>query len=259
MTATRSGSGASAMGRRRAVEQREHGFQLGAQVLDGLRRQRPPGLRLELSGASILLDLGPGSLDRVLLGVEQMLHQHDELDLAPLVHAIPRAVLGGIQEAKLALPVAQHVRLQIGELADFADRKELLHRMRRAHRHCSGLGARSIRSAIACRGVLPANRIALTSRAIGSSTPCRSPSATAVRAVVTPSATVLRLARISSSRRPCPSSTPSVRLRESAPVAVSTRSPRPASPAKVSGSAPMVTPRRVSSASPRVMRAARGL
>src|SRR5574342_508220 len=101
MTAMRSVSGASAMGRRRAVEQREHGFQLGAQVLDGLRRQRPPGLRLELSGASILLNLGPGTLDRVLLGVEQMLHQHDQLDLAPLVHAIPRAVLGRSEERRV--------------------------------------------------------------------------------------------------------------------------------------------------------------
>ena len=33
------------------------------------------------------------------------------LDLATLVHTIPGAVLGGIQESKLAFPVAQHVRL----------------------------------------------------------------------------------------------------------------------------------------------------
>ena len=40
---------------------------------------------------------------------------------------------------------------------------------------------------------------------------------------------------------------------------VATRSPRPARPAKVRGSAPMAVPRRVISARPRVMREARVL
>src|SRR5207237_6793378 len=94
------------------------------------------------------------------------------------------AVLGGIEEAELALPVAQHVRLEIGELAHFTDRKELLDRLRRAHRppHCSGLRSRSIRSATALPGDLLWNSTAATSRPIGGSTPSRSPTVTAGRA-----------------------------------------------------------------------------
>jgi len=83
------------------------------------------------------------------LGVQQVLHEHDQLDLATLVHAITRAVLGGIQEAELTLPVAQHVRLQVGKLADLPDREELLNRLsRRAAAHQrSAFSSRSIRFA----------------------------------------------------------------------------------------------------------------
>ena len=52
---------------------------------------------------------------------------------------------------------------------------------------------------------------------------------------------------------------PTRRLRESAPVQVSIRSPMPASPIRVLGWAPMATARRVISARPRVTRAARAL
>src|SRR6267378_1871656 len=104
--------------------------------------------RLELAGATILLDLLARAFDRVFLGVQQVLHEHDQLDLATLVHAIARAVLGGIQEAELTLPVAQHVRLQVGKLADLPDREELLKRLsRRAAAHQrSAFSSRSIRS-----------------------------------------------------------------------------------------------------------------
>src|SRR6267143_3828662 len=129
-------------------EDAEHRLELGAELLDGFRRQRTPRFRLELAGATILLDLLTRAFDRVFLGVQQMLHQHDQLDLATLVHAIARAVLGGIQEAELALPVAQHVRLQVGELADLADREELLNRLggRAAAHQRSAFSSRSIRS-----------------------------------------------------------------------------------------------------------------
>src|SRR5438445_188121 len=82
----------------------------------------------------------------------------------PPLDAIPRPVLGRIKEAELALPVPQHVRLEIGELADLADREELLYRMRRAHLpppppppHCSGFSSRSIKSTRARWGDLPSN------------------------------------------------------------------------------------------------------
>src|SRR5437667_135219 len=128
------------------LEQGEDRLELDAQVLDRLGRQRATRLRLELPAAPILLDLLARALDRVFLRIEQVLHQHDQLDLAPLVHAVAGAVLGGVQEAKLAFPVPQHVRLQIGELTHFADRKELLHGMGGAHRQCSGLSSRSIKA-----------------------------------------------------------------------------------------------------------------
>src|SRR3989441_8599067 len=87
-----------------------------------------------------------------------MLHQHDQLDLAPLIHPVAGPVLGGVQEAELALPVPQHVRLQVGELTHLADREELLNGMGDAHRQCSGLSSRSIRSATAWLGDLRLKR-----------------------------------------------------------------------------------------------------
>src|SRR5437016_6506119 len=175
-TATpRRGGGSARPGIRRGApfEDGEDGLELGAQVFDRLGRERAPCLRLELTRATILLDLLASALDGVLLRVEQVLDQHDQLDLAPLVHAVAGAVLGGVQKAELAFPVAQHVRLQIGELAHLADRKEFLDGLRRAHPppHCSGFKSRSIRSATALPGDLPWNSTAATSRAIGSSTP----------------------------------------------------------------------------------------
>src|SRR5712664_929602 len=246
-------------------EDAEHRLELGAELLDGFGGQRTPRFGLELAGAAVLLDLLARAFDRVFLGVQQVLHEHDQLDLAPLVHAIARAVLGGIEEAELALPVAQYVRLQVGELADFADREELLNWLgRRAAGHRpppspSALSSRSIRSLTAWRGDLFLNSTLATSRAIGRSTPWRSPKATAVRVVLTPSTTAGLPASACSSVLPCPSATPSVRLRDRAPVAVRIRSPIPARPANVIGWAPSVTPRRVISARPRVIRAARVL
>src|SRR2546425_963876 len=248
MTTATARSARPGIGRSVPLENGENGFELGAQVLDGLGRERPARLRLQVPAAPILLDLLARPLDRVFLGVEQMLHQHDQLDLAPLIHPVAGPVLGGVQEAELALPVPQHVRLQVGELTHLADREELLNGMGDAHRQCSGLSSRSIRSATAWLGDLRLKRTSATSRAIGSSTPCRSASVTAERAVFTPSTTAARPASASSSRFPSPSSTPSWWLRDRGPVAVRMRSPIPASPAKVDGSAPSATPNRVISA-----------
>src|ERR1044072_5497964 len=91
-------------------ENTEHGLQLGAELLDGFGGERAARLGLQLAGTAILLDLLTRPFDRVLLRVEHMLHQHDELDLAPLINAIARAVLGGIQEPELTLPVPQQDR-----------------------------------------------------------------------------------------------------------------------------------------------------
>src|SRR5437867_4551885 len=259
MTTATARSARPGIGRSVPLENGEKGFELGAQVLDGLGRERAACLRLQVPAAPILLDLLARPFDRVFLGVEQMLHQHDQLDLAPLIHPVAGPVLGGVQEAELALPVPQHVRLQVGELTHLADREELLNGMGDAHRQCSGLSSRSMRSETAWLGDFRLKRTSATWRAIGSSTPCCSASVTAERAVFTPSTTAARPASASSSRFPSPSSTPSWWLRDRGPVAVSMRSPIPASPANVAGSAPSATPNRVISASPRVIRAARVL
>ena len=75
--------------------------------------------------------------------------------------------------------------------------------------------------------------------------------------VRTPSATVRVDASASRRLVPRPMARPSARFRLCVPVAVSTRSPSPASPAKVRAEAPSATPSRAISASPRVTSAAR--
>src|SRR6266704_281031 len=76
-------------------ENAEDRLELGAELLDGFGGEGAPRLRLELAGAAILLDLLPGAFDRVFLGVQQMLNEKNQLDLAPLIHAMARAVRGG--------------------------------------------------------------------------------------------------------------------------------------------------------------------
>ena len=74
--------------------------------------------------------------------------QHDQLDLAALVDAIAGAVLRRIEEPELALPVAQDVRLEIGECADLSDGKEFLDRLVGGHQSCSGRSSRAISAVI---------------------------------------------------------------------------------------------------------------
>src|SRR5579875_1451877 len=93
----------------------------------------------------------------------------------------------------------------------------------------------------------------------GVSTPSRRASASAARAVVTPSATCGLPASTSARCSPRPSASPTVRLRLKSAVQVRTRSPMPARPMSVTGFAPRRTASRVISASPRVMSAARAL
>src|SRR5688500_9158217 len=187
-----------------------------------------------------------------------MLHVLDELDLLALVDAIPGPVLGRIEKAELALPIPEHVLLQPGQLADLANGEELLDGLIR-HSSRSALSSRCISPAMASAGGCDSNSTRCTASAIGIVTATRAARATVLRALRTPSAMVSVPVRISCSERPFPTSTPTARLRLRAPVQVSTRSPIPASPAKVSCRAPNATPSRVVSASPRVMSAAREL
>ena len=132
-----------------------HRLQLRPRLRRHLRLERLPRAGPQLAGAAVLVDPLARAVDGELLGVEQVLHQHDQLHFPALVHPVARPVLGRVEEAELALPVAQHVRLEIGQRADLADRVELLDRLGSGHRHCSDLSSRVISSATpraaACR------------------------------------------------------------------------------------------------------------
>src|SRR6266576_2515297 len=98
----------------------------------------------------MVVQLLSGAVDRVLLGVEQMLDEKNQLDLLALIDAIPRSVLRRNEKAKLTLPVAQDVRLETGEIADLANREELLNGIGRvAHASCSERSSRVISSCAA--------------------------------------------------------------------------------------------------------------
>src|SRR5687768_11122377 len=98
-----------------------------------------------------------------------MLHEQDELDLLALVNAIPRSILGGIQELELAFPIAQDMRLEIRDLTDLPDGKKLLDRLG-AHSSCSARRSRAISSGTACLAGCPSKRMRYTIVAIGIST-----------------------------------------------------------------------------------------
>src|SRR5262249_11171851 len=110
--------------------------------------------RLEVPALAVLVDFLPRTFDRVLLVVQEVLHEHDHLDLAPLVDAIARPVLHRTKKPELALPVTKHVGLEAGEIADLADREELLDGFGRwTHRSCSARSSRAMSSGTASRAV----------------------------------------------------------------------------------------------------------
>src|SRR5438128_7640378 len=92
----------------------------------------------------MLLHLLPRAFDRVLLAVQQVLHQQHQLDLLPLVHAISRPILGRIEKLELAFPIAKDVWLEVGDLTDLANRVELLNRFGCAHASCSARSPRAL-------------------------------------------------------------------------------------------------------------------
>ena len=72
-------------------------------MLDGfkcLERERSARGLAQLTALAMLVHFLPRALDGVLLGVQQVLHEQDQLDLAPLVDAVARTVLRGIEEAE---------------------------------------------------------------------------------------------------------------------------------------------------------------
>ena len=138
------------------IERANDALEIVLERIDGALFERCACRGLQRSILSILVHPSAGAFDGVLVHVQKLLHEHYQLHLAPLVHTVAGAVLRRMQKAELAFPVAKHMRLEIGEIAHVADRKELtdwygghdfsLHSSR------SGRGSRFIRSTIASRG-----------------------------------------------------------------------------------------------------------
>src|SRR4051812_26473796 len=209
---TRNRISAPVLRRRVGREGAHERLEVRLQRLEGLKGQRSARGTPQLPPLPLLVHLLPSALDGVLLRVEEMLHEQDQLHLAPLVHAVARTILGRIEEAELALPVPQHVGLEIGQLAHLADAEELLHGLRGAHASCSARSSRAISSVTPRCAERPSKSTRYTMDTIGISTPSRSASASALFVVPTPSATVSFPASAASSVAPSPTAMPTARL-----------------------------------------------
>jgi len=130
-------------------EDAEHRLELGAELLDGSVASARRASGLSSPERRILLDL----LARAFRSCISRCYSKCFTSMISSISRrwytrLPERFLAGIQEAELTLPVAQHVRLQVGKLADLPDREELLNRLsRRAAAHQrSAFSSRSIRS-----------------------------------------------------------------------------------------------------------------
>jgi hypothetical protein len=81
----------------------------------GLRRDRALFVVAESAQA------GSGPFDRVALVVQQVANLEQQLDVAPLVEALLRAGLLGLDRLELGLPVAKDVGLDAAQTRRFAD------------------------------------------------------------------------------------------------------------------------------------------
>src|SRR4030095_3821753 len=117
----------------------------------------------------------------------------------------------------------------------------------------SGFAARDMRLRSTSSGGTPSCTTATTCSTIATSTPWARASWRIDSHDFTPSATCRVLATISATLWPRPSFSPKVRFLDNGEEQVATRSPSPASPEKVYGSAPNAAPSRAVSASPLVI------
>src|SRR5207247_659549 len=72
-------------------------------------------------GARAVAQAAFGAGDGVALGVEEAPDLEQRLDVLAAVEAMPGARLAGPQDAELALPVAQHIRLDVEQARHLAD------------------------------------------------------------------------------------------------------------------------------------------
>src|SRR6185312_4651924 len=108
-----------------AVERADYPHEIALQRIDAAGCKCIARRGLECAVLPKFIDTRTRAFDGVLVDVEQFLHQHDQLDLAALVHAVAGAVLCGMEKAELTFPVAKNVRLEIGKITHVTDREEL--------------------------------------------------------------------------------------------------------------------------------------
>src|SRR6187431_1052213 len=89
------------------IKNGKNGAQVALHRFDGLRIQCRSRYGAKLAALAVIVDLLARAVDCVLLGIKQLLHVHDQLDLASLVNAISGAVLGRMQKLELALPITE--------------------------------------------------------------------------------------------------------------------------------------------------------
>ena len=105
---------------------------ISLRIVEELLAQLGGVARVEVARAARLdaraLQLLLRARDRESLAIEELANAHQVLDVAPGVNPLALRALGGPDRAKLALPVAKHVRLDPDELGDLADAEVQLRR-----------------------------------------------------------------------------------------------------------------------------------
>ena len=93
-------------------------MQLGQLTLDAFERlhlKRRARRRPERTTFAVFIELLSRAVDRVLFGIQQMLHEQNQLHFASRVHPVTASILRRIEQLELALPIAEHMRLETGE------------------------------------------------------------------------------------------------------------------------------------------------
>lgn len=97
------------------VKQGEEFGHIPFKTLERLDLERRSRRRSKRGAFPVFIELLSRAVDRVLLGVQQMLDEEDHFDLATRIDPVPAAILRWIQQFELALPVSQDMWLEICE------------------------------------------------------------------------------------------------------------------------------------------------
>src|SRR5437868_2960725 len=86
----------------------EYRFEIRLHRFHGLRIEGGARGTSQLSAFPVFVDLLSRTVDRVFLGIQQLSHEHDQLDFPSLINSVARPVLRRMQKSKLTLPVPQN-------------------------------------------------------------------------------------------------------------------------------------------------------